>query len=251
MRKRSVLPAGVLTAVSLGVFWADSSSARAAGRAPRVELTDPVVRPSNALRVWVACPTGTGAADVQSAVTKYTGLEAQPTAPWWFAAPQIRAGARSGVYELHARCTPGPGAPYSAATAVFRVSTAPQRWAAESTTAQAITGDARFTPESLAFRAGGALHIRYVREVPAGISVLGSSVQRAHAQLFAVLSPSDLRLRAGNRLCGERPTYITILRTTAALTADIIVTVYSGSREPTGAVSDAICASYTYVPEPA
>jgi hypothetical protein len=65
-----------------------------------------------------------------------------------------------------------------------------------------------------------------------------------------VLSASDLRLRADNMLCGKRPTYITIVRTAAALDADIILTIYSGSTIPRGTSSDAMCASYTYFPQP-
>jgi hypothetical protein len=171
----------------------------AAEATTRLEITDPVAQPGRPLRIWVACAPGSRLADVRSAVTRAAVLAAQPGGPWWFAAPRISAGARPGVYAVQARCTPGSGAPLAAATAPFRVSRKPQPWVAESTTAESITGDARFTPQSIAFAAGGTLPIRYLADVAGSVSVLGSSAQRAHGQLYRIFARSEA-LRFSGRI---------------------------------------------------
>jgi hypothetical protein len=243
--------AGLFVALAVwGGAAGGAESAAAAKPIARLEITDPGLRPRDPLHVWAECPKGTGAADVRSSPTGYAVLEAQPAGTWWFAAPQVRAGTRPHVYELRVLCTAGPGSPYSAATALYRVTAEPLRWTAESRTAESITGDARFTRETIVFEAGGTLRIRYLRDVAGSVSILGSSPPRAHPQLYRVESRSDLRMRAGNSFCGKRPTFISLLRSGSALDADIILTVYSGTSEPKGASSDAVCASYTYAPGP-
>jgi hypothetical protein len=221
---------------------------RAPTTAPLVEITNAVVRPGEALHVWVTCAARSRAADVRSPATQHFALNARTADGSRFAAPPVAARARPGDYLLAARCIPGSGAPSAAATAPFRVSEAPQQWAAESRTAESITGDARFSPVALAF-AGGTLRIHYLRDVPGSVSAVGGPQAHSHAGLYRVLSASDLRLLAGNLLCGKPPTYTTVLRTAAELSADIVVTIYSGSSEPDETSSDAICASYTYFPK--
>lgn len=236
-------------AISLSVFPAAVRSAPAK-RALLIEITDPAVRPGDALHVWVACPTDMGSADVRSPATGYTALARSPAGTWRFAAPPTRSGTRPGDLALQARCAGRPGAPGAAGSVPFRVSAAPQKWAAESRTAESITGNVSFTPVALTFAVGGRLRIRYLGDVSSAVSALGSFATRAHAQLFRVESPSDLQLRAGNALCGARPSYLSVLRTAGALDADIVVTVYSGATPPNGTPSDTICASYTYAPVP-
>jgi hypothetical protein len=118
----------------------------------------------------------------------------------------------------------------------------PRHWIATSKTAMSITGDVTFTATSVAFSAGGgAMAITFLRDVPASVSFLGRSETTLHAYLYRVSSP-DLKLRAGNTLCGARPTYATILRSGT----DIILTIYSGASAPTGAKTDRLCAGYAY-----
>jgi hypothetical protein len=216
--------------------------------APRIEITDPWVRPDERLRVWVACARGTGAGDLQSPVIRYTTLDAQPGARWWFAAPAIVKDVRPGPYTLRARCTPGSGASYAVGTAAFRVARGPEPWIAVSTTAMSITGNARFGAASISFAAGGRLATRYLRDVSGSVSVLGSGGGDTHASLYRVLSHADLQLRSGNRLCGATPAYLSVLRTRSGAESDIILTVYTGASAPAGAPSDKVCASYTYAP---
>jgi len=221
--------------------------------APRIGITNPWLRPGERLRVWVACARGTVAVDLQSTVLRYTTLDAQPGAHWWFAAPAIIDDAGPGPYTLRARCLPDPdspyaGSPYAASTAAFRVAPGPQPWIAVSTTALSITGNVRFAPASISFGAGGRLATRYLRDVSGAVSVLGPAAGDTHASLYRVLSRADLRLRSGNRLCGATPAYLSVLRTRSGSASDIILTVYSGASPPTGALSDKVCASYTYAP---
>jgi hypothetical protein len=106
------------------------------------------------------------------------------------------------------------------------------------------TGGRRKAPRRSRLRATRASHPRQSRFAPAEhyASAIFATYRaafpswavprHARAQLYRVLSPSDLRLRAGNSFCGKRPTYLTILRTASKADADIILTVYSGTAEP-------------------
>lgn len=243
---RSARPAAITGAIAIFAavmtLGADAGVVPLLNAAPRLEITDPWVRSGENLRVWIACAPGTGAGDIRSAVITYTALDPQAGSGWWFASPTIAKAARPGHYGLTGRCTPGPGSPYASGTATFRVATSPELWSAVSRTAVSITGDARFASRTIAFTGGSRLRIRYLRDVAGSVSVLGRSAPDAHASLYRVLSPADLRMRSGNRFCGQTPTFVTVLRTFAG----VILTVYSGPLAPTGAASDAICASYTY-----
>jgi hypothetical protein len=242
---------GSLLAITIGVAASLTlaGTSRAAQPAmPRLEIANAAPMPGESLRVYVTCASGTGAADLRSPVTGYAALDPMPGGRLWFSMPMLKSGTRTGVYHLVVRCTPGPGSPYATTSVPFRVFRAPVHWIAASTTAESITGDARFSPDAIAFAAGGRLRIRYVRDVWGSVSILGDTPAQPHAQLYRVLSRVDLKLRAGNMFCGKTPAYLTTRKTNSAPDADIVLTVYSGSAEPRAGSSGAICASYTYAP---
>jgi hypothetical protein len=135
-------------------------------------------------------------------------------------------------------CTSGAAAPAAAPPCS-------ELWIAASKTAMAVTGDVRFTPSSMTFAPGPRIAIRYLKDVSGKVSYVNSVSGTARAQLYRVLSP-DLVLRGGNRLCGRRPTFLSVLRTHGVGGGLIFLTVYTGATEPHGTASDAICAGYTY-----
>lgn len=235
-----------LAAYVVAVVVTCAGAAPSGVQTPVVTLESSAVSPGQKLHVAVTCAAGTGAADVQSAVTPYAVLDQKPDGRWQ-GTTTVNPQAAPGAYRLRARCTPGPGSPFYASTAEFHVVLA-QKWTAASTTAESVTGDATFTPTSLTFSGGKQIDIRYLKDVSGKVSSMGQAYANSHAQLYAVTSTVDPILRGGNRLCGQRPTYVTVLRERSAGGAgnDAFLTVYSGRAQPTGAAGDAICAGYTY-----
>lgn len=133
----------------------------------------------------------------------------------------------------------------SGAASAAPVPACSELWIAASKTAMAVTGDVRFTPSSITFAPGPRIAIRYLKDVSGKVSYLTSAPGAARAQLYRVLSPDPV-LRGGNRLCGRRPTFLSVLRTHGAAGRLIFLTVYTGATEPHGTASDAICTGYTY-----
>jgi hypothetical protein len=83
------------------------------------------------------------------------------------------------------------------------------------------------------------------------VSFAPSSPPKARAELYRVLSKNDLILKNHNFLCGQRPTFVSVLILHSAYATDAYLTVYSGAAEPTGASTDKVCAGYTYSVLPA
>ena len=212
---------------------------------PPVSIANAPVVPGEPLLVSVACAKGTGAGDLRSPVFTYTVLDLHADGRW-SASPRIATRARPGAYALTARCTPGPGSPYATSTATFGVSPAPQIWSATSTTAISVTGDLAFTPKSIAFASSKTLAIRYLNDVSGHVSFVGDAEGTTRAELYRVTSLADPVLRSGNRFCGQRPTFVSLIRARSATGTDVFLTVYSGSAEPSGKPSDHVCAGYTY-----
>ena len=224
-------------------FAADPAPGDASG--PTISIANAPVVAAEALLVVVDCAKGTGAADLRSAVTGYTVLDPHADGRW-YADPRIGRGARPGTYTLTARCTPGPGSPYATSTGAFHVSAAPQRWTATSSTALAITGDLAFTPKTIAFAGGRNIAIRYLKSVSGHVSFVGEVHGDSRAALYRVTSSADPTLRSGDRFCGQRPTFISLMRARSASGTVVFVSVYSGATEPSGRPSDRLCAGYTY-----
>jgi hypothetical protein len=120
------------------------------------------------------------------------------------------------------------------------------RWVATSTTAISITGDARFTPTRISFSGGRQLSIAYLKDVSGRVSFVGDSHAKDHATLYRVTSPFDILLKNHNPLCGQKPTYVSVMMVREASGGVAYLTVYSGAAQPTGAANDKICAGYTY-----
>jgi hypothetical protein len=121
-----------------------------------------------------------------------------------------------------------------------------ERWVATSTTAMSITGDTRFTPTTLSFSNGRQLSIAFLKNVSGRVSFVGDSHAKDHATLYRVTSPMDVLLKNRTPLCGQKPTYVSVMMVREASGGVAYLTVYSGKAEPTGAKSDKICAGYTY-----
>jgi hypothetical protein len=122
----------------------------------------------------------------------------------------------------------------------------PVRWVATSTTAISVTGDTRFTPVRLSFSGGRQLSIAFLKNVSGRVSFVGDSHAKDHATLYRVVSPADVLLKNHNPLCGQKPTYVSVMMVRETSGGVAYLTVYSGAAEPTGAASDNICAGYTY-----
>jgi len=122
----------------------------------------------------------------------------------------------------------------------------PVRWVATSTTALSVTGDTRFTPSTLSFSGGRQLSIAFLKNVSGRVSFVGDSHAKDHATLYRVLSPTDVLLRNHNALCGQKPTYVSVMMVREPSGGMAYLTVYGGKAEPTGAASDKICAGYAY-----
>jgi hypothetical protein len=71
----------------------------------------------------------------------------------------------------------------------------------------------------------------------------------AHYRLYQIASSTNPVLRNGNRLCGSRPTYLTIAYAAVPNTAQttVLAAFYTGAAPPPqGNESSTLCASYTY-----
>jgi hypothetical protein len=125
---------------------------------------------------------------------------------------------------------------------------APEQWEAVSTTAMAITGNVRFSPDRITFQNGKFLPLE-----PAGIvPQFGEAMGTVSATLYRVKKPDGPVLLQGTRLCGGRGpqpvTFIAVWKP-APVASDIdprTMAAFSGSVRPTVAGGPNFCGTYGY-----
>jgi hypothetical protein len=120
-----------------------------------------------------------------------------------------------------------------------------ERWSAVSNTAMSITGDVTFTPTHLTFSNGKALAVQFVgiHAIPKASDATDGA---SHFDVYRVVSRGNLILLNHNTICGQPPTFVTILHSSSS--ADVFVNFYEGSAAPSRNWNDPrnLCASYTY-----
>jgi hypothetical protein len=122
----------------------------------------------------------------------------------------------------------------------------PEQWEAVSTTAMAITGNVRFSPDRITFQNG-----KFLALAPAGAITVIEGRESRPATLYRVTKPDDPVLLQGTRLCGGRTpepvTFIAVWRHQPfggdVDPRDLIV--YSGSASPATGGGHS-CATYSY-----
>ena len=121
---------------------------------------------------------------------------------------------------------------------------APEPWEAVSTTALAITGNVRVSPDRITFQNGKSLPLAAAGIVPQFREAMGTT----SAALYRVIAPADPVLLRGNRLCGKPVTFIAVWKP-ARVGSDIDpreMAAFSGSARPTVAGGPDFCGTYTY-----
>jgi hypothetical protein len=89
----------------------------------------------------------------------------------------------------------------------------PEQWEAVSTTAMAITGNVRFSPDRITFQNG-----KFLAFAPAGAITVTEGRENRPATLYRVTKPDDPILLQGTRLCGGRtPEPVTFSRRASTL----------------------------------
>jgi hypothetical protein len=122
----------------------------------------------------------------------------------------------------------------------------PEQWEAVSTTAMAITGNVRFSPDRITFQNG-----KFLAFAPAGAITVTEGRENRPATLYRVTKPDDPILLQGTRLCGGRTpepvNFIAVWRPQPfggdVDPRDLIV--YSGSASPANGGGHS-CATYSY-----
>jgi hypothetical protein len=120
-----------------------------------------------------------------------------------------------------------------------------ERWSAVSNTAMSITGDVTFTPTHLRFANGKALAVQFVgiHTIPTASDATNGA---SHFDVYRVVGRGNLILLNHNAICGQPPTYLTVLHSSSS--AAVFVNLYDGSAAPGRSWNDPrnLCASYTY-----
>ena len=120
----------------------------------------------------------------------------------------------------------------------------PVTWHATSKTADSITGDVVYLPNSLTFANGTSLAMTAVTNGPAPWAIF-SSGSGGDGEFYKLESPADPELLNGNKLCGmpDQPvTYVMIAPNPKG--DEMVLGVFTGKDAPT-ATSEP-CATYSY-----
>lgn len=142
----------------------------------------------------------------------------------------IGAAALALCFQAVAKEQPAPGEPVT--------------WRATSKTAESITGDLVYLPNSLTFANGEKLTMEPVTNVPAPWAAFGDGTG-SDGELYKLDSPADPELLNGNKLCGMPDQLVTYVMIAPNLKGDeMVLGVFTGEDAPTGESTP--CATYSY-----
>lgn len=124
-----------------------------------------------------------------------------------------------------------------------------EHWTAQSTTAEAITGNVTFSPRRITFATRASLTIAPVATLHR-TTWAGSDTHAAAVVLYRVVGRSDPALLRGNRLCGSPAAFASIVRkhgpSTPPHSDDIELAIFTGDPTPARSSESRLCATYIY-----
>jgi hypothetical protein len=120
----------------------------------------------------------------------------------------------------------------------------PVTWHAASNTADSITGDVVYLPNSLTFANGTSLAMTAVANAPAPWAMF-SSGSGGDGEIYKLESPADPELLNGNKLCGMPGQPVTHVMIAPNPKGDeMVLGVFTGEDAPTAKSEP--CATYSY-----
>lgn len=123
------------------------------------------------------------------------------------------------------------------------------RWIAVSNTAISITGDVTFATTRMTFQNGQAMDLQYITMRETSVQERKSFGNAAHYRLYRITSATNPTLQNRNKLCGSRPTDLTVAYEVESASAEtaVLAAFFTGATPPPQwQGSSTLCATYTY-----